>query len=78
MYKCLRLGRLLRHILTAVLIVGFFFIGSRLSLAATEKSREAPVSLPVIMYHSVCEKPPADYIVSPSQLDADLEWLESH
>ena len=39
---------------------------------------EKPVPLPVIMYHSVCEKPPADYIVSPLQLESDLIWLKEH
>ena len=78
MYRCLRLGKLFRRFIETGLLIGFFVIGSRISLAAAEKSREAPISLPVIMYHSVCEKTPADYIVSPSQLDADLEWLKGH
>ncbi|WP_024859938.1 polysaccharide deacetylase family protein [Ruminococcus flavefaciens] len=77
MYRCLRLGKLLRRLLEAGFLIGFFVIGSELSQAAAEKSREAPVPLPVIMYHSVCEKEPADYIVSPSQLDADLDWLSA-
>lgn len=78
MYRCLRLGKLFRRFIETGLLIGFFVIGSRISLAAAEKSREAPISLPVIMYHSVCEKTPADYIVSPEQLDADLEWLKGH
>ena len=78
MYRCLRLGKLFRQFIETGLLIGFFVIGSHISLAAAEKSREAPISLPVIMYHSVCEKTPADYIVSPEQLDADLEWLKGH
>ena len=78
MYKCLRLGKLLRRLFSTGLLIGFFVIGSELSRAAAEKSREAPVKLPVIMYHSVCEKAPADYVVSPSQLNSDLDWLCAH
>lgn len=77
MYRCLRPGKLLKGIFAVVFLTAFFIVGSRLSIAAAEKSREAPVFLPVIMYHSVCDKAPADYIVSPEQLDNDLEWLSS-
>ncbi|MCR4639123.1 polysaccharide deacetylase family protein [Ruminococcus sp.] len=78
MYRCLRLGKLIRRFIEVGILIGFFVIGSRISLAAAEKSREAPIMLPVIMYHSVCEKPPADYVVAPSQLDSDLSWLSTH
>lgn len=78
MYRCLRLGKLIRRFIEVGILIGFFVIGSRISLAAAEKSREAPIMLPVIMYHSVCEKLPADYVVAPSQLDSDLSWLSTH
>lgn len=78
MYKCLRLRTLLKWITAAALIIGFFVIGSELSLAYAARRHEVPVPLPVIMYHSVCNKEPSDYVVTPLQLDSDLDWLSTH
>ena len=82
MYKCIGLGIIFRNTLiilisAAVCCALFFPLRSALSSAA-EASVEKPVPLPVIMYHSVCDKAPADYIVSPSQLEDDLIWLKTH
>ncbi|MEA4823241.1 MAG: polysaccharide deacetylase family protein [Clostridiaceae bacterium] len=41
---------------------------------------DAPVPLPIIMYHSVLCKPKvkSDYIVSPDTIRADIQWLLTH
>jgi len=82
MYKCIGLRRSLRNTLimllaSAVCFTILFPLRSAI-LSAAEAYTEKPVPLPVIMYHSVCEKTPADYIVSPSQLENDLLWLKNN
>ncbi|MBP5432973.1 MAG: polysaccharide deacetylase family protein [Ruminococcus sp.] len=80
-YKCFSLGSFLRKTFSAVLPVLLCFLliftaGSVFSKAAS-KNVEKPVPLPVLMYHSVCDKLPSEYIVTPSQLESDLSWLSS-
>ena len=82
MYKCFGLKRCCRKALLFLIFIALccvvsFSLHSALSSAA-EAAVEKSVPLPVIMYHSVCEKSPADYIVSPSQLESDLIWLKKH
>lgn len=80
MYKCFGLNRKARRLYAAVLVLSlctalFFAVSGLLSVSAT-RNREKP--LPVLMYHSVCEKEPSDYSVTPQQLDSDLAWLSSN
>ncbi len=82
MYKCYGPSRKIRRYAAVFLLITlcsavFLPLRTLLSSAAVT-SKEPPVPLPVIMYHSVCEKAPADYIVSPAQLEEDLSWLRSH
>ncbi len=41
---------------------------------------DAPIPLPIIMYHSVLRKPnvKSNYIISPEAIRADIEWLLAH
>lgn len=57
----------------------FFLIAKEMFFSsAQEKNNEAPVPLPVIMYHSVYDGQPSEYIVTPDQLENDLKWLKSN
>ncbi|WP_455530069.1 polysaccharide deacetylase family protein [Ruminococcus sp.] len=82
MYKCLSFSRLIYRLLLALLTVAFcalFFIaGKTVFPVSAHKSTETPVPLPVIMYHSVCEKAPSAYTVTPQQLKNDLTWLKNN
>ena len=82
MYKCLSFSRLIYRLLFALLTVAFcafFFIaGTTVFPVSAHRSTEAPVPLPVIMYHSVCEKAPSAYTVNPQQLESDLVWLKNN
>lgn len=82
MYKCIGIRRFFRLLLLDGLIfflcAGFFFIGRSLFRSSAENTGESPVPLPAVMYHSVCERTPEDYIVTPVQLEADLKWLSDH
>lgn len=82
MYKCFGLKKCRRSpfiilLFTAVCCAVYFSLRYAV-FSAAEAYQEKPVPLPVIMYHSVCDKAPADYIVSPSQLEDDLIWLKNH
>ena len=81
MYRCFRINRGAAAVRAAAVIIGIaavFYLGGRAVIRAhAHRTAEAPVLLPVIMYHSVCDRPPADYSVTPKQLEADLEWLSS-
>lgn len=81
MYKCCNLKKLFRFLIINIMILSlcavlipvakrFFF-----SYAA---EKEEPVSLPVIMYHSVYETQPSEYIVTPSQIESDFIWLKNN
>lgn len=82
MYRCFGIGRSFRRFWTALaavcLCAALFFPLKTLFTAAADKAQDSPVPLPVVMYHSVCNSKTASYIVSPSQLEADLSWLKSH
>ena len=80
MYKCLSLGRAIRRAAVTAVITALcaaLFIAGRSVSEAAMKAAEKPVLLPVIMYHSVCDRPPSDYTVTPQQLENDLSWLNS-
>lgn len=79
MYKCFGLNRKTRRLYTALVIslcaALFLAVSCLLSVSATKNDA---IPLPVIMYHSVCEKSPSDYTVTPQQLDSDLAWLNAN
>ena len=75
MYKCCNLKKFF-YLLDAIVISFcsmFFFVGKAF-LSSAESSEDDSVKLPVIMYHSICEKTPSDYTVTPQQLENDLRW----
>lgn len=39
---------------------------------------EEAIVLPVIMYHSICEKAPSEYSVTPEQVENDFKWLKDN
>ena len=82
MYKCLSVKKLLWILAVPALIVtvfaAVFMISPSLDTASAHKSSEKGVLLPVVMYHSVCNKPPSEYTVTPQQLESDLIWLKSN
>ena len=43
---------------------------------AFSSAEEEAVELPVIMYHSICDKAPSDYSVTPEQVESDMRWLK--
>lgn len=77
MYRCIGAFRV-RTVVTAALITAVFLGISCLISVYAAKNEPQPVALPVIMYHSVCEKSPTDYVVTPQQLNSDLEWLRNN
>lgn len=80
MYKCCNVRRFIRLLALDSIIfticAAFFFIG-RILLSYAGASPDTAVRLPVIMYHSVCSRSPAEYSVTPKQLEDDLIWLKS-
>ena len=79
MYKCFGFYRKKRRftvIMSIALCLSVFLVLTGLfTVSATEVP---PIPLPVLMYHSVCEKAPTDYSVTPDQLESDLAWLKSN
>ena len=79
MYKCFVFYRKKRNFNVIVVIAlcsAIFFAIIRLfTVSATEVPT---VPLPVVMYHSICEKAPTDYSVTPDQLESDLAWLRNN
>lgn len=74
-----RLGIMLAmDMLIFALCVLFFFIGKMMFFSSADDADEAAVFLPVIMYHSVFDGTPQDYIITPEQAESDLRWLSSH
>jgi peptidoglycan/xylan/chitin deacetylase (PgdA/CDA1 family) len=74
-----RLGiMLMLDILIFGFCVLFFFLGKLLFFSSAGSSEEEAIFLPVIMYHSIFEGTPQDYIVTPEQAESDLVWLSSH
>ncbi|MBO4523147.1 MAG: polysaccharide deacetylase family protein [Ruminococcus sp.] len=82
MYKCLFVNKSMYRLLIVLFIIllctAFFIAGKKIFTVSAEKSSEKAVLLPVIMYHSVCEKTPSDYIVNPQQFKNDLAWLKNN
>ncbi len=54
---------------------GVFFL---VFVSSADSRDEEAVTLPVLMYHSVCEGVPSEYVVTPEQLESDLQWLSQN
>lgn len=76
MYICIRAKRVLRGFLAAAACFLAFFCG----VNAEEAKVENGIFLPVIMYHSILRDSARGgmYVVSPSTLESDMRWLDSH
>ncbi|MDE6789578.1 MAG: polysaccharide deacetylase family protein [Ruminococcus sp.] len=80
MYRCYNVKRFLNLLMIDAIIFSicsvFFFIG-KIFLSSAQDNEDA-VFLPVIMYHSVYGDTPSEYIVTPEQLENDLQWLKTN
>ena len=70
MYRCFRI-KWIAAFFAAVFIICMIS-------AFSAKGSDEGVFLPVIMYHSVYNGEPQEYIITPSQLENDLEWLKNN
>ncbi|MBR2283836.1 MAG: polysaccharide deacetylase family protein [Ruminococcus sp.] len=81
-YECCNIRRFLRLLLLDAVIFAIFaasfFVGRTILTAAggSSGSQEKGIPLPAVMYHSVREGTPAEYSVTPQQLEADLKELK--
>ena len=71
--------------LEAVFLAGlilFAVVGASMEqrLARPVSAQDTAVPLPVAMYHSVTDQgeSPGEYVISPSMLEKDLQWLSQH
>lgn len=71
--------------LEAVFLAGlilFAVVGASVEqrLARPASAQDTAVPLPVAMYHSVTDQgdSPGEYVISPSMLEKDLQWLSQH
>ncbi len=63
-------------VLAAISITAVILLAA--ALYEREIVPEEAVFMPAIMYHSVCEKAPADYVVTPRQFEQDMIWLKEN
>ena len=78
MYRTYSVSRFLGLLLLDAFIFsvcGIFFL---VFVSSADSREEAAVTLPVLMYHSVCNGEPTEYRVTPEQLESDLEWLSEN
>lgn len=82
MYLCCNIKKFLRLLLTDAAVFAIcglvFFVGRKDFRSSATSEEEFPVPLPVIMYHSVWDTSPSEYVVTPEQLDSDLKWLRDN
>ena len=82
MYRCFRLKRFLLFAaitaLTVFICTVCAIIRGKALFSSAYSGTGAPVPLPVVMYHSICNKAPSDYSVTPAQLEEDLAWFSSN
>lgn len=82
MYLCCNIKKFLRLLLTDAAVFAIcglvFFVGRKVFRSSATSEEESPVPLPVIMYHSVWDTSPSEYVVTPEQLDSDLKWLRDN
>ena len=78
LYKCCYISKKILIAAAAFSVLAMLFISERFLFLSSADSEEEAVFLPVIMYHSICDNGPQEYIVTPQQLESDLQWLSSH
>lgn len=82
MYKCYSPKRFFELLFIDMIVFAvcaiFFFIGKAIFCSSADNYSDKPVFLPVIMYHSVCNKAPSEYVVTPEQAESDLLWLKKN
>lgn len=82
MYRSYSVSRFLWLLLADAVVISFcaafFFVGKFLFGSFAENKEEAPVKLPVIMYHSIFGETPSEYIVTPEQVENDFRWLSEN
>lgn len=82
MYKCYNPKRFFELLFIDAIIfiicAVFFCVGKAVLKSSADNSSDSPVFLPVIMYHSICERTPNEYIVTPQQVESDLSWLKEN
>ncbi len=63
-------------------LILFAVVGASMEqrLARPVSAQDTAVPLPVAMYHSVTDQgeSPGEYVISPSMLEKDLQWLSQH
>ena len=76
MYYCQNVKNFIIKTFLCLAVFTAVFFTTRKCFACQEK--EKGVFMPVIMYHSVCEKSPSEYTVTPQQFESDLLWLKNN
>lgn len=82
MYRCYNPKRFIELLFIDMIVFAvcaiFFFIGKAVFSSSADNYSDKPIFLPVIMYHSVCQKSPNEYVVTPEQAESDLLWLKKN
>ena len=82
MHECCSAKRFFKLLMLDVIIFSiclvFFFIGKTIVFSAENSSGEERIFLPVIMYHSIHDGTPQNYVITPQQLESDLKYLSDH
>ena len=82
MYESYGLRRLMLMLVMDVIILisgaALLLLGKLLFFTSADEKEEMGIFLPVIMYHSVFDTAPQEYIVTPEQLESDLQWLRNN
>ena len=74
MYKCCHIKH--PYIMCALMLTILTVLFGVTRNEAFSSAEEEAVELPVIMYHSICDKAPSDYSVTPEQVESDMRWLK--
>jgi len=82
MYRCCNIRGFLRFLIWLILLLAillcFFSMKKNSANKAVSRHGEEDVFLPVIMYHSISDATPNDYIVTPKQIESDLKYLHDN
>lgn len=82
MYECYNAKRFFKLLMLDIIIFSicfiFFFIGKIIVFSAETADSDDRIFLPVIMYHSIHNGTPQDYVVTPQQIESDLKYLSEH
>ncbi len=82
--KVVRIKQRTIYLTICLLVIGLISTGLSVIPRAVSKQSaeqvvaEQPISLPIIMYHSILKDPAlaGDYVISPAQLESDLQYLQ--